>query len=161
MHLHSRVWSWPCWLVSGGVEGGCTVLLSPLGFGRLTISLPCCCYAAPQVDYLSSIGLKQDEICNMASISVVLLGLNPDTRLRPVVEYLKSRGVPEDSVADLVLRHPRIFEYKVRGCSRNTMLTGCNSSRCALWGFSRGFKGASTYAVDGAQRCGCDMSGCP
>ena len=50
----------------------------------------------------------------MASISVVLLGLNPDTRLKPVVEYLKSRGVAEDSIADLVLRHPRIFEYKVR-----------------------------------------------
>jgi len=65
------------------------------------------------VDYLSSIGLRQDEICNMASISVVLLGLNPDTRLKPVVEYLKSRGVAEDSIADLVLRHPRIFEYKV------------------------------------------------
>jgi hypothetical protein len=30
----------------------------------------------------------------MASISVVLLGLNPDTRIRPVVEYLRSRGVP-------------------------------------------------------------------
>lgn len=30
----------------------------------------------------------------MASISVVLLGLNPETRLRPVVEYLHKRGVP-------------------------------------------------------------------
>lgn len=66
-----------------------------------------------QIDYLTSIGLKQDEICNMASISVVLLGLNPDTRLKPVVDYAKSRGVPDSSVADLVLRHPRIFEYKV------------------------------------------------
>ena len=47
-----------------------------------------------QIDYLVSIGLRQDEVCNMASISVVLLGLNPDTRLRPVVEYLLSRGVP-------------------------------------------------------------------
>lgn len=69
--------------------------------------------ASAVVTYLSSLGLKQDEICNMASISVVLLGLNPDTRLRPVVEYLKARGVADDSVADLVLRHPRIFEYKV------------------------------------------------
>lgn len=46
-----------------------------------------------QIDYLTSIGLKQDEVCNMASISVVLLGLNPETRLRTVVDYLKSRGV--------------------------------------------------------------------
>lgn len=30
----------------------------------------------------------------MASISVVLLGLNPETRLRTVVEYLQRRGVP-------------------------------------------------------------------
>uniref|UniRef100_A0A383VML2 Uncharacterized protein n=1 Tax=Tetradesmus obliquus TaxID=3088 RepID=A0A383VML2_TETOB len=65
------------------------------------------------INFLTSIGLKQDEICNMASISVVLLGLNPDTRLRTVTDYLKARGVPDGSVADLVLRHPRIFEYKV------------------------------------------------
>eukprot|EP00878_Enallax_costatus_P021102 GHUV01022333.1.p1 GENE.GHUV01022333.1~~GHUV01022333.1.p1 ORF type:complete len:192 (+),score=34.37 GHUV01022333.1:188-763(+) len=65
------------------------------------------------IDYLSSIGLKQDEICNMASISVVLLGLNPETRLKPVIDYCKSRGVQDSSLADLVLRHPRIFEYKV------------------------------------------------
>jgi hypothetical protein len=44
---------------------------------------------------------------------VVLLGLNPETRLRTVTAYLKSRGVSDGSVADLVLRHPRIFEYKV------------------------------------------------
>lgn len=30
----------------------------------------------------------------MASISVVLLGLNPETRLKSVVDYLKGRGVP-------------------------------------------------------------------
>lgn len=30
----------------------------------------------------------------MASISVVLLGLNPETRLKTVVDYLKGRGVP-------------------------------------------------------------------
>eukprot|EP00877_Chromochloris_zofingiensis_P010677 jgi/Chrzof1/5863/Cz16g18160.t1 len=65
------------------------------------------------INYLSSIGLQQDEICNMASISVVLLGLNPDTRLKPVVQYLEARGVPDASVPDLVLKHPRIFEYKV------------------------------------------------
>lgn len=65
------------------------------------------------IDFLQSIGLKQDEICNMASISVVLLGLNPETRLRPVVEYLKRRGMPDESIPDLLLKHPRIFEYKL------------------------------------------------
>jgi hypothetical protein len=44
---------------------------------------------------------------------VVLLGLNPETRLKTVTDYLKSRGVSDGSVSDLVLRHPRIFEYKV------------------------------------------------
>jgi hypothetical protein len=34
----------------------------------------------------------------MASISVVLLGLNPDTRIKPVAEYLEKRGVPKDQV---------------------------------------------------------------
>lgn len=65
------------------------------------------------IEYLVSIGLRQDEVCNMASISVVLLGLNPDTRLRPVVDYLKRRGMPDESIPDLVLKHPRIFEYKL------------------------------------------------
>ncbi|KAF5843685.1 mitochondrial transcription termination factor [Dunaliella salina] len=65
------------------------------------------------IDMLRTTGLRQDEICNMASISVVLLGLNPETRIKPVLEYLKKRGVPEDGIADLVLQHPRIFEYKV------------------------------------------------
>eukprot|EP00798_Chlamydomonas_sp_ICE-L_P011184 gene11184-18798_t len=65
------------------------------------------------ITYLLSIGLKQDEICNMACMSVVLLGLNPETRLKATVEYLKSRGVTDESVPDLVLKHPRIFEYKV------------------------------------------------
>jgi hypothetical protein len=46
-----------------------------------------------QIDALLAVGLAQDEICNMASISVVLLGLNPDTRIRPVIDYVKSRGV--------------------------------------------------------------------
>lgn len=65
------------------------------------------------IAYLTSIGLKQDEVCNMASISVVLLGLNPETRLKSVVDYLKGRGVPDASIPDLVLKHPRIFEYKL------------------------------------------------
>jgi hypothetical protein len=56
------------------------------------------CPCPPQIDYLTSLGLGQDEVCNMASISVVLLGLNPDTRLAPVVDYLKRRGVPADQV---------------------------------------------------------------
>lgn len=64
------------------------------------------------IDYLLSIGLQQDQICNMASISVVLLGLNPETRIKAVVDYLKSRGVPAAQVPDVVLKHPRIFEYK-------------------------------------------------
>lgn len=55
--------------------------------------------AISQVSYLTSIGLKADEVCNMASISVVLLGLNPETRLKSVVEYMKSRGVPSKSNA--------------------------------------------------------------
>lgn len=71
--------------------------------------------SGPQVDYLSSIGLQQDQICNMASISVVLLGVNPDTRLRPIVEYLAKRGVPKGEIPDVVLKNPRIFEYKVGG----------------------------------------------
>jgi hypothetical protein len=49
----------------------------------------------------------------MASISVVLLGLNPETRIRPIIEYLKSRGVEAGAVPELLLKHPRIFEYKV------------------------------------------------
>lgn len=65
------------------------------------------------INYLVSVGLKQDEICNMASISVVLLGLNPETRLKTVVDYLKGRGVPDTAIPDLVLKHPRIFEYKL------------------------------------------------
>jgi len=60
------------------------------------------------------VGLAQDEICNMASISVVLLGLNPETRIKPVIEYCKARGVEAGAVPQLLLQHPRIFEYKVR-----------------------------------------------
>lgn len=66
------------------------------------------------IDKLSSVGLRQDEICNMASISVVLLGLNPDTRVQAVLDYLRQRGVPEGSLAEIAAKHPRIFEYKVR-----------------------------------------------
>jgi len=47
-----------------------------------------------QINVLLGTGLRQDEICNMASISVVLLGLNPETRIKPVLDYLKRRGVP-------------------------------------------------------------------
>ncbi|GFR46210.1 hypothetical protein Agub_g7749, partial [Astrephomene gubernaculifera] len=65
------------------------------------------------INYLTSIGLKQDEICNMASISVVLLGLNPETRIKSVVDYLQGRGVPDTAIPDLVLKHPRIFEYRL------------------------------------------------
>eukprot|EP00775_Hariotina_reticulata_P005283 gene5282-5518_t len=67
-----------------------------------------------QIKYLSSIGLQQDEICNMSSISVVLLGLNPETRVKPVVEYCKARGVADGVVPELVLQNPRIFEYKMQ-----------------------------------------------
>ncbi|GIL74699.1 hypothetical protein Vretimale_2333 [Volvox reticuliferus] len=71
------------------------------------------------IDYLVGVGLKQDEICNMASISVVLLGLNPETRLKTVVDYLKGRGVPDSGIPDLVLKHPRIFEYRVTEDGKN------------------------------------------
>ncbi|KAG1672610.1 hypothetical protein FOA52_002090 [Chlamydomonas sp. UWO 241] len=67
------------------------------------------------IDYLCSVGLKTDEVCNMASISVVLLGLNPETRLKPVVQYLMARGVPAGGVPDLLLKHPRMFEYIPEG----------------------------------------------
>jgi len=65
------------------------------------------------IDALSAVGLAQDEICNMASISVVLLGLNPETRIKPVIKYVKARGVEAGAVPQLLLQHPRIFEYKV------------------------------------------------
>jgi hypothetical protein len=58
------------------------------------------------VAYLSSVGLRQDEICNMCSVSVVLLGMNPETRLAPIVSYLERRGVPEGCIPDLLLAHP-------------------------------------------------------
>lgn len=61
---------------------------------RKALNPPALTHADSQIDYLVSIGLKSDEVCNMASISVVLLGLNPETRLKPVVEYLKQRGMP-------------------------------------------------------------------
>lgn len=63
-----------------------------------------------QIDILRSVGLRQDEICNMASISVVLLGLNPDTRIKPVIEYLRDRGVPSEqrSVQRALLRPPAL-----------------------------------------------------
>jgi len=80
--------------------------------------------ASAVIQYLTSVGLRQDEICNMASISVVLLGLNPETRLRPVVEYLQRRGVPDEGIPDLVLKHPRIFEYKLESSDAAYLVKG-------------------------------------
>jgi hypothetical protein len=80
--------------------------------------------ASGVVDFLSSVGLKQDEICNMASVSVVLLGLNPQTRLAPVVAYLERRGVPKAVVPELLLAHPRIFEYRVTDESAASVAKG-------------------------------------
>lgn len=64
------------------------------------------------IEYLQSLGLQQDEICNMAFISIPLLGLSPQKQLQPVVEYLTTRGVPKDAVAGLVFKHPKLFEYR-------------------------------------------------
>jgi hypothetical protein len=58
--------------------------LSPAPPPPLTVRRCLLSRAPPQIDYLASIGLQQDQICNMASISVVLLGLNPETRLATV-----------------------------------------------------------------------------
>jgi hypothetical protein len=86
----------------GCMRGGAG-LLSSVGFqGSFPGCMRASCSFVPppaQIEYLASIGLKQDEICNMASISVVLLGLNPETRIRPVVEYLQRRGMPGGSQA--------------------------------------------------------------
>ncbi|GFH14004.1 mitochondrial transcription termination factor [Haematococcus lacustris] len=76
------------------------------------------------ITYLTSIGLRQDEVCNMASISVVLLGLNPETRIKPVVEYLQRRGMPDESIPDLVLKHPRIFEYRLESSDASSLCKG-------------------------------------
>jgi hypothetical protein len=59
---------------------------------------------------------------------VVLLGLNPETRIRPVVDYLAARGVEPGALPQLLLQHPRIFEYKVAGCGGG----GCCALRVAL-----------------------------
>lgn len=45
----------------------------------------------------------------MASISVVLLGLNPETRLAAVVDYLKKRGVSPAEV------RPALFQGSGKG----------------------------------------------
>lgn len=108
--------------------------------------------ASGVVEYLSSIGLKQDEICNMASVSVVLLGLNPQTRLAPVVAYLERRGVPKAVVPELLLAHPRIFEYRVTDESAASVAKGAARIQvdvvpAALMRAAAGKKGAAAAAA--------------
>lgn len=64
----------------------------------------------------------------MASISVVLLGLNPETRLRPVVEYLKSRGVPGEFVSREVWGEGRTGELEKWLCEQGPSGEGMSAS---------------------------------
>jgi hypothetical protein len=85
-----------------------------------------------QIDILSSVGLRQDEICNMASISVVLLGLNPDTRIKPVIEYLRDRGVPSEQRSyQRALLHCAVLLPAIQRIIPRCTLAPCAPS--ALW----------------------------
>jgi hypothetical protein len=64
------------------------------------------------IDFLKGLGLQQDEICNMAFISIPLLGLSPTKQLQPVINYLRERGVPDEAMANLVFKHPKLLEYR-------------------------------------------------
>ncbi len=140
----------------------------------------------PQIQYLASVGLKQDEvggdrecdsaasmrlagahvlrtasrtaafasallpwcvqICNMASISVVLLGLNPETRVAAVVEYLRRRGVPGATRTRTYTPHVRHTHAHVHihltllGCGRRLGPAPCprpasKAGRCGCRGW--------------------------
>lgn len=102
--------------------------------------------ASAVIQYLLSVGLKQDEICNMASISVVLLGLNPETRLASVVSYLSRRGMPAESIPDLVLKHPRIFEYRLESEDAQYLTKG--RARIQVDVLPAGPEGAKVAAVN-------------
>eukprot|EP00983_Pelagomonas_calceolata_P063853 1147891-Pelagomonas_calceolata.AAC.2 len=93
-----------------------------------------------QIDMLRGTGLRQDEICNMASISVVLLGLNPETRIKPVLDYLKKRGVPGKACQGSTI--PAI-------CHCTCVWATWRSEEHQDWGMARGLW------------CGCRKIACP
>lgn len=70
------------------------------------------------------------SVCLSVSLFQVLLGLNPETRIKPVIEYVKSRGVDAGAVPELLLQHPRIFEYKVGG---GVISIGCYLPGICVW----------------------------
>lgn len=76
------------------------------------------------------------SVCLSVSLFQVLLGLNPETRIKPVIEYVKSRGVDAGAVPELLLQHPRIFEYKVGGGGLSALGVICQGSVCGCgWGW--------------------------
>lgn len=48
----------------------------------------------------------------------VLLGLNPETRMQPVVDYLKRRGVPGEVDANYCLLAVEDFRFQRKGPAR-------------------------------------------
>ncbi|KAK9808965.1 hypothetical protein WJX72_007143 [[Myrmecia] bisecta] len=65
------------------------------------------------VEALEAEGVPCQGVCNMASVARPLLGLDVDSQIRPVLDYVKSRGVKGEALVKVLIQHPKLLTYQV------------------------------------------------
>lgn len=63
------------------------------------------------IEYLTSLGLTEQQICNMVSLCHTILAHDVTTHVKPVIAFLKKRGV--EDLPSLLTQHPRLLDYTV------------------------------------------------
>lgn len=63
------------------------------------------------IEYLTSLGLTEQQVCNMASLCFPILAADRKTQLEPVINFLKKRGVSD--LPPVLSQHPKLLDYQV------------------------------------------------
>jgi hypothetical protein len=64
---------------------------------------------------LTSLGIPNDQICNMVAMVPAIFGLDPDKQIKPVVDYIQSRGVSGSALVRVLELHPKLLTYSPDG----------------------------------------------
>eukprot|EP01024_Parvocaulis_polyphysoides_P025092 TRINITY_DN22898_c0_g2_i2.p2 TRINITY_DN22898_c0_g2~~TRINITY_DN22898_c0_g2_i2.p2 ORF type:complete len:129 (-),score=9.08 TRINITY_DN22898_c0_g2_i2:195-581(-) len=67
------------------------------------------CRAA--VEYLESVGLPKYMVQNMVSVNHRIVSLEVETQIKPIVEYVKERGMQDPG--KLLKLYPQLFDFQV------------------------------------------------
>eukprot|EP01025_Chloroclados_australasicus_P020480 TRINITY_DN2157_c0_g2_i1.p2 TRINITY_DN2157_c0_g2~~TRINITY_DN2157_c0_g2_i1.p2 ORF type:complete len:255 (-),score=21.40 TRINITY_DN2157_c0_g2_i1:495-1166(-) len=107
-----------CLLSLGWDDAWIDGILQMMQKGKIKTSVQTCRAA---VEYLESVGIPKYMVQNMVSINHRIVSKDVETELKPIVEYLKGRGMSDPS--QVLEFYPYLFDFTV-GADNKTLEKG-------------------------------------